>query len=71
MLESFGLKAHKTVVRSATVEFLGHNVSFHGWTPSEAKMAAIRALKPPLTVSQLRSILGFIRYYRCYVLSSS
>jgi len=69
MLESCGLKAHpdKTVIGSATVEFLGHNVSFHGLTSSEAKVAAIKALKPPSTVSQLRSILGFIGYYHCYI----
>jgi len=69
MLESCGLKAHpdKTVLCSDTVEFLGHNVSEQGLTPSEAKVAAIKALRPPTNVSQLRSVLGFVGYYRCYI----
>jgi len=39
MLESCGLKAHpdKTVLCFDTVEFLGHNVSEHGLTPSEGR----------------------------------
>jgi len=69
MLEGCGLKAHpdKTVVCAATVEFLGHNVSEYGLLPNEAKVAAIRALQPPTNVSTLRSVLGFIGYYRCYI----
>jgi len=69
MLAGCGLKAHpdKTVICASTVEFLGHNVSADGLTPNEAKVAAIRALQPPTTISQLRSLLGFIGYYRCYI----
>jgi len=69
MLQGCGLKAHpdKTVLCSHTVEFLGHNVSERGLTTNEAKVAAIKALHPPTNVSQLRSVLGFIGYYRCYI----
>lgn len=49
------------------VEYLGHNVSATGTTPHEAKIAAIRDLKPPSSVPHLRSILGLLNYYRCYI----
>jgi len=69
MLKGCGLKSHpdKTVLCSSTVEFLGHNVSEHGLTPDEAKVAAIKALHPPTNLAQLRGVLGFIGYYRCYI----
>ena len=69
MLEGCGLKAHpdKTVICASTIEFLGHNISADGLQPNEAKVMAIRALQPPSDVSGLRSILGFIGYYRCYI----
>jgi len=47
MLEGCNWKAHpdKTVIGAATVEFLGHNISAHGYystlLPNEAKVLAI------------------------------
>ena len=64
-----GLKAHpgKSIFGAPVVEYLGHNVSHYGLSPTEAKVAAIRAIQPPTNVSQLRSVLGLLTYYRCYV----
>jgi hypothetical protein len=69
MLHSCGLRAHpeKSVFGAASVEFLGHVVTPYGMGPHEAKVAAIKALPPPTNVSDLRSVLGFANYYRCYV----
>ena len=69
MLYDVDLRAHpeKSVFGAATTEYIGHNVSEHGLSPHEAKVAAIRALPAPKDVSELRSILGFCNYYRCYV----
>ena len=69
MLVGCGLKAYpdKTVICANVVEFLGHNVSKLGLLPSKAKVAAVRNLKPPTNVPELRSVLGFIGYYRCYI----
>ena len=49
------------------MEFLGFNVNGIGITPMEAKVAAIKSLKPPTNVSHLRSLLGFLNYYRQFV----
>jgi hypothetical protein len=73
MLAGCGLKAHpdKTVLFSSIIEYLGHNISAEGLTPHEAKVAAIRCLRVPTTVPELRSVMGFLNYYRCYIKSFS
>ncbi|KAJ9511146.1 hypothetical protein QJQ45_013221 [Haematococcus lacustris] len=69
MLQATGLKAHpdKSVFGADVVEYLGHNVSSHGLSPTEAKVAAVTALPTPTCLHDLRQIMGFINYYRCYV----
>jgi transposase InsO family protein len=67
-LSAVGLKAHpdKSVFGAECLEYLGHNISKHGLTPHEAKIATIQQLKSPNTVSELRAVLGFLSYYRSY-----
>ena len=69
MLRSCGLRVHpdKSIFFADHIEFLGHNVSKHGLSPHEAKVAAIRALTSPTNISELRSKLQFMNYYRCYL----
>ena len=69
MLASCGLKAHpaKSMFACDSVEYLGHNVSAKGLSPHEAKVAAVKGLRVPTNVSELKSVLGFLNYYRCYV----
>jgi hypothetical protein len=68
-LGGVGLKIHPEKSRFAcsVVEYLGFNVSKFGLTPHQAKVAAIAALKPPTNVSELRSVLGLMCYYRRFV----
>lgn len=68
-VQKAGLKAHpgKSILGAPVVEYLGHNVSSYGIAPTEAKVAAIKAIQPPTNVAQLRSVLGLLSYYRCYV----
>ena len=69
MLKACGLKAHpaKSCFFADTVEYLGHYISANGLTPHQAKIAAVAGLRVPTNVSELRSVLGFLNYYRCYV----
>lgn len=73
MLASCGLKAHpaKSLFCCESVEYLGHDISAKGLTPHEAKVAAVKGLRVPTNVSELKSVLGFLGYYRCYVRSFS
>jgi pseudouridine synthase len=69
MLRKIKLKAHpgKSIFASDVVEYLGHNVSRYGISPHEAKVAAVTELRIPSDVKELRSVLGFMNYYRGYV----
>ncbi len=69
MLHACGIRAHpdKSIFGADVIEYLGHNLSANGISPHYAKVSAIMALKPPRNVSKLRSHLGFINYYRCYI----
>ena len=69
MLREVQMMAHpmKTLVGADRVEYLGHYVSQYGMTPLEAKIAAIKSLPVPTNVDTLRSALGVVGYYRCYI----
>ena len=73
MLLSCGLRAHpdKSVFGADTVEYLGHLVSSYGLHPTQAKVAAILNLAAPTNVSELRSVLGLLNYYREYCIGFS
>jgi hypothetical protein len=68
-LNAVGIKAHpdKCLFGCDVVEYLGFNVSRYGLTPHQAKVAAILALKVPTNVSDVRSVLGLMSYYRRFV----
>ena len=68
-LHRVGLRIHpdKTVIAANSVDFLGHLVSQYGISPSEAKVKAIREMAMPKNLDELRTILGFLNYYRAYV----
>jgi transposase InsO family protein len=69
-LENCNLKIHpqKSIFATNVVEYLGHNVvGQHGITMNQAKVQAIKALPNPTNVSELRSILGFLAYYRHFI----
>ena len=68
MLKKCNLKIHpqKSVFATDVVEYLGHNIiGRHGIAMNESKVEAIKVLPEPRNVSELRSILGFLSYYRC------
>jgi hypothetical protein len=70
MLISCDLRIHpdKSVFGTNIVEYLGHNViGEHGITMNGAKVEAIKVLPDPTNVPELRSILGFLSYYRHFI----
>ena len=70
MLIKCNLRIHpdKSVFGTSIVEYLGHNVvGEHGIAMNEAKVAAIKVLPEPTNVPELRSILGFLSYYRHFI----
>jgi hypothetical protein len=69
MLRNINLKAHpdKSCFGAEVIEFLGHDVGSKGLTPTQAKVATIKNLPTPTNQSSLRTVLGFMNYYRAYV----
>ena len=70
MLADANLKIHpdKSVFGTNIVEYLGHDVvGQHGIAMNEAKVEAIKALPIPKCIADLRSILGFLSYYRHFI----
>ena len=69
-LSGVNLRIHpdKSVFGTNIIEYLGHNVvGQHGIAMNEAKIEAIQALPVPKCVADLRSILGFLAYYRHFI----
>lgn len=57
----------KSIFGARTVQYLGHLITPDGTEPLEAKTAAIKALPAPKDVKEVRSILGLLNFYRCYL----
>jgi RNase H-like domain found in reverse transcriptase len=70
VLAKCGLRIHpdKSVFATNIIEYLGHNVvTGHGYTLNSAKVEAIKVLPVPTNLGELRSVFGFISYYRNFI----
>ena len=70
MLADCNLRIHpqKSVFGTDVVAYLGHNlVGTYGVTMTDSKIASIKGLPTPKSVPDLRSILGFMAYYRHFI----
>ena len=63
----FKLKPAKCELFRPEVTFLGHSITNKGVKPSPEKVRVIQNWKRPMTVTQVRSFLGFASYYRRYI----
>lgn len=61
------VKPEKCQVAHCTIRYLGHVVGSGRHALDPEKLAAIKALKTPVTERELRSVLGLCGYYRGYV----
>ena len=68
-MHGVGLRAHpdKSIFMAEGVEYLGHVVSPLGLQPADARVAAFKQLQQPRTKEELRSQLGMLGFYRCYL----
>lgn len=61
------LKPEKCKFLQHKVTYVGHQISSDGITTDPEKTRAVSEWKPPTTVKELRSFLGFCSYYRRFV----
>lgn len=68
-LRKFNLKIHpeKTILATDQVTYLGHLCSAASIAPDPYKLSAVRTIKPPTSVTEVRSFLGLVGYYRRFV----
>ena len=56
------LDISKTILGVRSIEWIGFSLSAKGISPAKAKLAFIEQLKPPETVKQIKSHLGFFQF---------
>ena len=61
------LKIKKCTFCASEVKYLGHVVSKDGLCPDESKVSAVQNFSVPQDLTQLRSFLGLIGYYRRFI----
>ncbi|CAB1103210.1 unnamed protein product [Ectocarpus sp. CCAP 1310/34] len=65
------LAPKKTNLGVKVVTFLGHQVTAEGIGPDPEKVRPLREVPMPTNVSQLRSLLGSLSYYRKFLKNMS
>ena len=65
-LQDAGLKvnANKSFFGQFELEYLGYWITRKGIQPTQKKIEAIQAIKPPKTRKELQRLIGMINYYR-------
>ena len=73
MMASIGIKLHplKSYFACEVIEFLGHLCGSKGISPTEAKCEIIKHLPAPTNLSALRTVLGYMGWYRQYCVNYS
>ena len=61
------LEHQKCTLAKASVTFLGHLVSEEGLQPDPRLPESIREIQPPSSVTQMRSFLSLVGYYRRFI----
>nr|GEV65398.1 hypothetical protein CTI12_AA187700 [Tanacetum cinerariifolium] len=65
------VKLEKFSFAQDEVEFLGHKIKDGGLMMDGAKIKAIQDWEPPTKVTELRSFLGLVNYYRRFIMGYS
>ena len=61
------LKKSKCYFLAESVEYLGHVITDEGLQPTQAKVIAVQNAPVPQNITQLKSFLGLINYYRKFL----
>jgi hypothetical protein len=59
----FAVNEAKSAFGQSLIAFLGHLVSGNGIRPNSAKLEALRMIRPPQTLQELQSLMGFLNFW--------
>ena len=62
-----GLKPSKCEVFKTDINYLAHHVSKKGVLPSKKNLEAITRCPPPDTYTKVKSFVGLVGHYRCFI----
>jgi transposase InsO family protein len=63
----FAVNEAKSEFGKSSLTFLGHVVSGDGIRPDPAKIEALRSMRPPKSLSELQSLMGFLNFLGRYI----
>lgn len=61
------IKPSKCLWFQKELEFLGYKISTSGYSPQEQKITAISQFPTPVSADKVRSFIGMMSYYRCFI----
>ena len=63
----FKLKPSKCEVFKSEINYLAHHVSWKGVLPSKKNLESIAQCPPPDTYTKVKSFVGLVGHYRCFI----
>lgn len=64
---NFKIQLDKSEFLHTTIQYLGHIITPDGVRPNPDKISAIQAFPLPKTPKEIKSFLGLLGYYRCFI----
>ncbi len=63
----FAVNEAKSAFGQSSIAFLGHLVSGDGIRPDSSKLEALKMIRPPRSLQELQSLMGFLNFLGRYV----
>lgn len=66
-LKHLKLNGKKSTIGAPEIDYLGHRINAEGIFPGQAKVDAVQSFATPTSVTNIRTFLGIVNYYRQWI----
>lgn len=66
-LKHLKLNGKKSTIGAPEIDYLGHRINAEGIFPGQAKVDAVQSFSTPNSVTNIRTFLGIVNYYRQWI----
>ena len=66
-LKHLKLNGKKSTIGAPEIDYLGHQINAEGIFPGQAKVDAVQSFSTPRSVTNIRTFLGIVNYYRQWI----